>query len=150
MAGFKRRTASRKWPIRHQCLESNRGQAPIPGNPFPPDRPCSLASDRPPCGNLTGQGVRALASSTIDRIHSVKICSLTPISLLPFPILDGGHITLALLEKLRGRPVRARPLEILQAVCAALLVSLMLFVTSKDIGDSFDGPSPRKPEVVFP
>lgn len=76
--------------------------------------------------------------------------NLAVLNLLPFPILDGGHITLALLEKLRGRPVRARPLEILQAVCAALLVSLMLFVTSKDIGDSFDGPSPRKPEVVFP
>jgi regulator of sigma E protease len=76
--------------------------------------------------------------------------NLAVLNLLPFPILDGGHITLAVLEQWRGRPVRARPLEILQAVCATLLISLMLFVTSKDIGDSIGGKSPSRPEVIFP
>jgi regulator of sigma E protease len=67
--------------------------------------------------------------------------------MMPFPVLDGGHITLALLEKIFRRPVKAKPLEVLQTVCALLLISLMLFVTSKDIGDRF-GRGGQK--IVFP
>jgi regulator of sigma E protease len=76
--------------------------------------------------------------------------NLAVLNMLPFPVLDGGHITLALLEKLSGRPVRAKPLEILQTICALMLISLMLFVTSKDIGDDFGRGSGKKSEVVFP
>jgi regulator of sigma E protease len=63
--------------------------------------------------------------------------NLAILNMLPFPVLDGGHITLAILEKISGRPVRARPLEIIQTACALALISLMLYVTSKDVGDSF-------------
>ena len=76
--------------------------------------------------------------------------NLAVLNMLPFPVLDGGHITLALLEKIFGRPVKAKPLEILQTVCALLLISLMLFVTSKDIGDSFGRGSAKSREIVFP
>jgi len=76
--------------------------------------------------------------------------NLAVLNMLPFPVLDGGHITLALLEKITGRPVRAKPLEILQTVCALMLISLMLFVTSKDIGDSFGRGKSKQEEVVFP
>ncbi len=76
--------------------------------------------------------------------------NLAVLNMLPFPVLDGGHITLALLEKLFGRPVKAKPLEILQTICALLLISLMLFVTSKDIGDSFGRGSSQNREIVFP
>jgi regulator of sigma E protease len=76
--------------------------------------------------------------------------NLAVLNMMPFPVLDGGHITLALLEKLFGRPVKAKPLEILQTVCALLLISLMLFVTSKDIGDSFGRGSRKNQEIVFP
>jgi regulator of sigma E protease len=76
--------------------------------------------------------------------------NLAVLNMLPFPVLDGGHITLALLEKVSGRPVRAKPLEILQTICALLLISLMLFVTSKDIGDDFGRGSGKNSKVVFP
>ncbi len=76
--------------------------------------------------------------------------NLAVLNMLPFPVLDGGHITLALLEKLFGRPVKAKPLEVLQTLCALLLISLMLFVTSKDIGDSFGRSSSKRQEIVFP
>jgi regulator of sigma E protease len=76
--------------------------------------------------------------------------NLAVLNMLPFPVLDGGHITLALLEKVFGRPVKAKPLEVLQTICALLLISLMLFVTSKDIGDGFGRGSGKKHEVVFP
>jgi regulator of sigma E protease len=76
--------------------------------------------------------------------------NLAVLNMMPFPVLDGGHIVLAILEKIFGRPVKAKPLEILQTVCALALISLMLFVTSKDIGDKFGhGPSAGS-EVVFP
>ncbi len=79
--------------------------------------------------------------------------NLAVLNLLPFPVLDGGHITLAILEKIFGRPVKAKPLEVLQTVCALLLISLMLFVTSKDIFDPFGRGSsnPKQAEeMVFP
>lgn len=76
--------------------------------------------------------------------------NLAVLNMLPFPVLDGGHITLALLEKISGRPVKAKPLEVLQTICALLLISLMLFVTSKDIGDKFGRGSGKNQEVIFP
>lgn len=76
--------------------------------------------------------------------------NLAVLNMLPFPVLDGGHITLAILEKICGRPVKARPLEILQTLCALLLISLMLFVTSKDIGNDIGRSSRTRQEVEFP
>jgi regulator of sigma E protease len=76
--------------------------------------------------------------------------NLAVLNMMPFPVLDGGHITLAILEKIFGRPVKAKPLEILQTACALALISLMLFVTSKDIGDKFGHGPAAGQEVVFP
>jgi len=76
--------------------------------------------------------------------------NLAVLNMLPFPVLDGGHITLAVLEKICGRPVKARPLEILQTLCALLLISLMLFVTSKDIGNDLGRGSRKSEELIFP
>jgi regulator of sigma E protease len=76
--------------------------------------------------------------------------NLAILNMLPFPVLDGGHITLALLEKITGRPVKAKPLEIVQTACALALISLMLFVTSKDIGDGFGRGGSKSQEIVFP
>jgi regulator of sigma E protease len=75
--------------------------------------------------------------------------NLAVLNMMPFPVLDGGHITLAILEKIAGRPVKAKPLEILQTICALMLISLMLFVTTKDFGGI--GCSKKKnEEIVFP
>jgi regulator of sigma E protease len=78
--------------------------------------------------------------------------NLAVLNMLPFPVLDGGHITLATLEKLFGRPLNMKALEIIQTVCALALISLMLFVSSKDAGSIFEravgGDSSE--EVVFP
>jgi regulator of sigma E protease len=78
--------------------------------------------------------------------------NLAVLNMLPLPVLDGGHITLALLEKIFGRPVQAKVLEVIQTGCALGLMGLMLYVTSKDIGDKFGrGASGKKEqEIVFP
>ena len=62
--------------------------------------------------------------------------NLAVLNMLPFPVLDGGHITLAILEKAFGRPVQMKVLEIIQTACALALICLMLYVSSKDL---FDG-----------
>jgi regulator of sigma E protease len=61
--------------------------------------------------------------------------NLAMLNLLPFPVLDGGHITLALVEAVRRRPVNARLLNNLQSACALLLIGFMLFITFFDTGD---------------
>jgi len=45
--------------------------------------------------------------------------NLAILNMLPFPVLDGGHITLSLLEIIAGRPVHAKILEVVQnCICA--------------------------------
>jgi regulator of sigma E protease len=56
-------------------------------------------------------------------------------NLLPFPVLDGGHITLAIIEAIRRKPISVRLLEIVQTACAVLLISFMLYLTFYDVGD---------------
>lgn len=75
--------------------------------------------------------------------------NLAVLNMMPFPVLDGGHITLAILEKIFGKPVKAKPLEILQTACALGLISLMLYVTSKDVGDLFGGSRGPAQEMIF-
>ena len=61
--------------------------------------------------------------------------NLALLNLLPFPVLDGGHIALALLEAIRRRPVSANVLQYLQSACAVLLIAFMLFLAFFDTGD---------------
>ena len=65
--------------------------------------------------------------------------NLAILNMLPLPILDGGHIVLAIGEILAGRPIQARLLEVVQFVFFFLLLGLFLFITTKDIGDRIGG-----------
>jgi regulator of sigma E protease len=61
--------------------------------------------------------------------------NLALLNILPFPVLDGGHITLALIEAVRRRPVSAKLLQYLQSGCALVLIVFMLFIAFFDTGD---------------
>ena len=65
--------------------------------------------------------------------------NLAIINLLPIPVLDGGHILLAILEAVRRRPLNIRVLEVLQGACAILLIGFMLYVSFYDVQDSVGG-----------
>lgn len=54
-------------------------------------------------------------------------------NLLPFPILDGGHILFMGIEAVRRRPLSRKALEISNQIGFVLLVTLMLVVTKNDI-----------------
>ena len=76
--------------------------------------------------------------------------NLALLNLLPFPVLDGGHITIATMEAIARRPVNVKFLEVLQLGFVFLLFSIMLYVTSKDIFDDFGMGGNERPETVFP
>jgi regulator of sigma E protease len=61
--------------------------------------------------------------------------NLALLNLLPFPVLDGGHIVLGLVEAVRRRPVSGRLLQYLQSACAVALIAFMLFIAFFDTGD---------------
>ena len=61
--------------------------------------------------------------------------NLALLNMLPFPVLDGGHITLSVFEAIRRRPVSAKVLQALQTACAVLLIAFMLFIAFFDTGD---------------
>ncbi len=54
-------------------------------------------------------------------------------NLLPFPILDGGHIFFLTIEGIRGRPVPDKIQHYVHLVAFLLLISLALFVTYNDL-----------------
>jgi regulator of sigma E protease len=75
--------------------------------------------------------------------------NLAILNMLPLPVLDGGHIVLAIGEMIAGRPVKARLLEVVQTCFALLLLGFFLFITSKDIGDRLGiGGAERPPKEL--
>jgi regulator of sigma E protease len=61
--------------------------------------------------------------------------NLAILNMLPFPVLDGGHITLGIIETIRRRQANARVLEYVQTACALLLFGFILYVTFYDVSE---------------
>jgi len=58
--------------------------------------------------------------------------NLAILNLLPVPVLDGGHIMMALLEKIMRRPLPVKLQEYATTGFAVLLIGFMLFVSFHD------------------
>ena len=73
-------------------------------------------------------------SSLISGIYFTVVISfaLAIFNLLPFPVLDGGHIVFGLIEMALGRPLPNCLIKILSNIFVALLIGLMIFVTFSD------------------
>jgi len=63
-------------------------------------------------------------------VISVAIMSF---NLLPLPILDGGHLVLALLEGVRQKPLAQGFLTAYQRLGLALIGSLIVFILFNDV-----------------
>ncbi len=70
--------------------------------------------------------------------------NLAILNLLPIPVLDGGHIVYALLDKLRGKPLPANWVISTQVAFTFLLFGLMAYVMFFDVlrwrGDAYQSP----------
>jgi regulator of sigma E protease len=74
--------------------------------------------------------------------------NLALLNLLPFPVLDGGHIVLAILESIRKRPVNLRFLKALQTGCAVVLIAYMLYIAFFDVQELPWGGRGQKPPAM--
>jgi regulator of sigma E protease len=61
--------------------------------------------------------------------------NLALLNMLPIPVLDGGHITLAIIEAVRRKPVNVRILEFVQTACALTIIGFMVFIAFFDVQD---------------
>ena len=75
--------------------------------------------------------------------------NLAVLNMLPLPVLDGGHIVMAIMEWVRGKPLPARFMEVIQTGFALLLMGFMLYITTKDIGDEIPG-GQKERTLVWP
>lgn len=76
--------------------------------------------------------------------------NLAIFNMLPFPVLDGGHITMAIMEWIRRKPLNTRVLEIVQTGFVFVLLSLFVYVTMKDTFNSITGEEPAKKDPSAP
>lgn len=78
--------------------------------------------------------------------------NLALLNLLPLPVLDGGHITLSLIEMVRRRPVSGKILSYVQSAFAVALIAFMIFIAFFDTGDwvrSAGARKDREQEIIF-
>lgn len=59
--------------------------------------------------------------------------NLAILNLLPLPVLDGGHIVLAILEGIRRKPLSARIINAVQTTFAVLLIGFMVYIAFYDV-----------------
>jgi regulator of sigma E protease len=59
--------------------------------------------------------------------------NLAILNMLPVPVLDGGHIMMAVIERVRRRPLGLHFVEYTTTAFAALLIIFMLYITFFDV-----------------
>jgi regulator of sigma E protease len=105
-----------------------------------------------------GQMASESARRGLDRwlyLMALINIAIMAFNLLPVPLLDGGHITLAVLEGLRRRAVSGRTYMNFQKVGLVLVGTLFVFILSKDLMRPFQrlraiDQAPRETTTVAP
>ncbi len=65
--------------------------------------------------------------------------NLAVLNLLPIPVVDGGHIMFCAVEKIRGKPLSQKTMNVIVNAFVALIIAFFLFVTWNDIRRFFQG-----------
>lgn len=77
--------------------------------------------------------VRQLGFTYLLQFLAIISLSLALLNIMPIPALDGGHLLLIFVEKIRGRDVSQVLKNTLTIIGFVFLISLMLVITSRDI-----------------
>ena len=83
-------------------------------------------------GDMAGQAAQAGLVPFLFLMALISV-NLAYINILPIPGLDGGHITLILVESLLGRKLSVKTRIRIQSVGMFILLSLMVFLLLNDI-----------------
>lgn len=81
---------------------------------------------------LAGDFAKTGFASLMELIANLSIM-LALINILPVPALDGGHITIVLIEEIRRKPLTTKTKLKIQQVGMAILFVLIMFVMYNDI-----------------
>lgn len=82
-----------------------------------------------------GRAVYSLALSDIRLVLWFTVLlniNLAILNLLPIPVLDGGHMTIATIARFRGRPLPESLIMSVQSAFMFLLLGLMIYILFKD------------------
>ena len=81
-------------------------------------------------------GILAMLASQVNSDYRLALSflvllniNLAFINLMPIPVLDGGHILMSIIEKIRRRPMSLKFVEYTTTGFAVLLLSFMLYIT---------------------
>lgn len=78
-------------------------------------------------------GAASMGLGPLLHVLAILSLSLSVINLLPFPVLDGGHLAFIFLEKIRGRTLKRNTEEAITRVGMSLLIMLAVFTIYNDI-----------------
>ncbi len=81
---------------------------------------------------LTGQAARVGFTYLIQFVAMISI-NLAVLNAVPFPALDGGRAAMLIAERIKGAPLNRRIEHGINAAGFALLITLMIFITVKDV-----------------
>ncbi|MFH0913479.1 MAG: RIP metalloprotease RseP [Candidatus Omnitrophota bacterium] len=78
---------------------------------------------------------KATSIGVVALLHLLAVLSISLgiFNLLPLPVLDGGHILLLAVEKVRGKQLSIKVEQIITQVGLTLIISLAIFATYNDL-----------------
>lgn len=90
--------------------------------------------------SIADLSARVAAVGFIQLIHLTAFLSISIgfMNLLPIPVLDGGHLMFYAIEGIRGKPLSDRVQQVGYKIGLAMVLTLMIFVTTLDIGRFLD------------
>lgn len=83
-------------------------------------------------GVVTGQAVKSGIESIFFLLAMLSI-SLAVINLVPWPVLDGGHLIYLLIEKIRGKPLDPKKWYAIQSIGLFIIIGLAIFMVGYDL-----------------
>lgn len=81
---------------------------------------------------ITGQAAR-LGFAYLMQFVAIISINLVVLNIIPFPALDGGRLLFIVIEKIKGKPVSQKIENVVNTFGFALLLLLMVYVTTKDV-----------------
>ena len=85
---------------------------------------------------FTGQAAR-IGFAYLLQLTALISTNLAVLNIIPFPALDGGRLLFIGIEKVKGSPISRRVENLVNSIGFALLILLMIYVTTKDISRLF-------------
>ena len=84
---------------------------------------------------IGGVAIQLGRKSVIELVYFMAIISvsLAVVNFLPLPVVDGGHAVFLFIEKIRGKPVPTKIVNVVQMVGLALLLFVFVWLTWNDI-----------------